>query len=433
MLETIIFASLCVSFVVLAATRWMGYRTLLRLGREQRAYFDERREAAGEGSQAEPYGVAADGPESPCSTHFTLTEVPEVSVIVVSEGDGALLEANLPYVLRQFQQRVEVIVVDISTSGTHAAVSTSDALKRIRQRFPQLRQTYVPVTCRNVDRRQLGYTLGIRAARAPWVAFTEPDCVPESYEWLSQMVELARGDDADVVLGYCNYDIAEGTPGVRRAAFGRLKRFLYYSRAALNGRAVGADACNVLVRRQWFMECGGFVPTLQAPYDVVSLAVDAHVASGRTALALCPESVVRRQSPADGAEFATDRELQFRADRCRSFRGRRLMWREGIADVALWSFALSLVAYAVCRALHYVPDLPAEVAAWLPYEAAYRPFWLCMDVPALLLLAAACLFPVAVFRRITDMLGVPSFGAYPLCWHLWRPWRRMALRWRCRK
>ncbi len=438
-IEAIILAVLCLSFILLAATRWMGYRTLLLLGRDQREFFDEHRAETmvkNAATAEECPGDIADGePGVPSPQSLSLTDVPEVSVVVVSEGDGALLEANLPYILHQMQEGVEVIVVDVSTADTHTEVSTSDALKRLRRTFPQIRQTYVPATCRNVDRRQAGLTLGIRAARAPWVALTCPDCVPESYEWLSQMLALASGDDVDMVMGYANYDVREGADGVRRAAFERLKRFVFYARSALNGRAVGADGCNILLRRDWFVGNGCFSQTLRTSFDAVSLAVDAHIERGRTALALCPETVVRQQIPDDTRSFDADRAAQFRANRHRSFRGRRLMWRETIGDVGLYGFLLAIVAYVGCRVLRYLPcELDCGMLTSLvPYEAFYRPLWLATDVPVALLLVASCVIPVVVFRSITRMFDVPSFGVYPLCWHLLRPWRAMSVRWQCRK
>ncbi len=441
MSEVIFFALLCLSFLLLALTRWTGYRTLLRLGWEQRAFFDEHRKhfAAAVPEDAEAFLPVREGSDvetSGSSPQLSLTDVPDVSVVVVSEGDGALLEANLPYILHQMHCLVEVVVVDVSAADTHTAVSTSDALKRLRQTFPQLRQTYVPATSRNVDRLQAGYTLGIRAARAPWVALTEPDCVPESYEWLSQMLVLTEGDDVDVVMGYANFDLTEDVAGVRRAAFGRLKRFICYARAALNGRAVGVDGCNVLLRREWFVGQGCFSATLHSASDAVSLAIDAHISPGRMALALCPESVVRQRCRDDVQSFAADRLAGYRADRLRSFRGRRLLsWRDGAGDVALYVFLLSFVCYLACRVVRYLPQVPegSWLATFLPYEPFYRLFWLCMDVPTLLLLAIACVVPFVVFRRITRMLDIPSFGVYPLWWHLCRPWRLMALRWRGRK
>lgn len=439
--EAIFFALLCLSFLLLVLTRWTGCRTLLRLGREQRAFFDEHRtrSAAAVSVKAEtgvPVSEVPDVQSSDSSPLHSLADVPDVSVVMVSEGDGSLLEANLPYILHQMHCHVEVVVVDASTADTHTAVSTSDALKRLRQTFPQLRQTYVPASCRNVDRLQAGYTLGIRAARAPWVALTEPDCVPESYEWLSQMLALADGGDVDVVMGYANFDLDEGVAGVRRAAFERLKRFVCYARAALNGRAIGVDGCNVLLRREWFVGQGCFPPTLHFASDAVSLAIDAHISPGRMGLALCPESVVRQRCRHDVQSFAADRLAVYRADRLRSFRGRRLLsWRDGAGDVALYLFLLSFVCFLTCRVVCYLPQVPegSWLSSFLPYEPYYRLFWLCMDVPALLLLALACVMPFVVFRRITRMLEIPSFGLYPLWWHFCRPWRLVALRWRGRR
>lgn len=474
MLEIFFFLLLLAAFVMLYFTRWSGYRALLCLWHDQSDYFDARRSARE--MPSEEMAPSEDEPLSSESEHFpsedepasedgdplsaseepfsdeegtlqepqaddvwsgrrcSLTDVPEVSVVVVSEGNGAVLEENLPYILRQTHPSFEVIVVDAASADTHTSVLTSDALKRLQQEFPHLRRTYVPQSSRNIDRRLLGYTLGIRAARAPWVAVIGPDCVPESYDWLSTMMCLT-GDDVDVVIGYANY-FQDEDAATRRASFGRLRRFLFFARAVLGGHAVGADSCNVVLRRAWFLEGGGFPYTVGVPFSAISLLVDSQTECGRVALALYPDTFVRQLFP-DDTEYLAEMRIQRRlAQRLRRSQAPWMLRRDTWADTAILLFTLSFCGYVVVRVLRYIPfaDMVRSVISpVVPYAPFYDWKWLLLDIPAFAMPVASVVLSVVTFRRLSCLFEEASFGAYPMCFHFLLPWRKLATWWKCRK
>ena len=118
-----------------------------------------------------------------------------LSVVVPVYNQARCLERNLPVLLEQEFERYEVVVV-MDESSTD---DTKDILERLEERYPHLRHTFVPATARYVSRRKLAVTLGVRAARAPWVLFTCADALPAGPHWLSRM-SAAMTDDSDFVF-----------------------------------------------------------------------------------------------------------------------------------------------------------------------------------------------------------------------------------------
>ena len=51
--------------------------------------------------------------------------------------------------------------------------------------------------------------MGIKASRHEWLVFTEPDCRPQSNQWLKQMARNFT-PATEIVLGYSNYEKVPG-------------------------------------------------------------------------------------------------------------------------------------------------------------------------------------------------------------------------------
>lgn len=437
----ILFFSLCLlAFLLLCLARWGGHRPLQQLWQEQSDFFAaQAADAAPAVGKAEAQPYAEDAPALPidqpierslcaAGTHCPhAVEVPAVSVVMVSEGNGALLADNLPYILQQTHPNFEVIVVDASTPAVATSLPTSDVLKRFQQSCPHLRHTYVPTSSRHIDRRILGYTLGIRAARAPWVVLTEPDCVPASYDWLKCLMRFAD-DETDVVVGAAGYFKDSSEPSNRRLRFERLENFLGIACRLLRGHAVGADSCNVLLRQSWFLEAGGFPHTVFTPAAALSRLIASRADARRVALALYPDTFVRQQSPPELAIPALHRRYLLPP-------GRRhrvpMLHRESLADVAVVLFIIAFLAYVALRMLRYLPlagPLRSVVGSVVPYSPVYDWQWLALDVLLLLVVVASLWLSYTTSRRLSRLFEEEPFGFYPVIYHVLLPWRRLRAR-----
>lgn len=216
------------------------------------------------------------------------------SVIITAHDQLASLQEHLATVLDQNYNDYEVVVVDMaSTDGT------KEYLEQMELRHHNLRHTAVPASARDISLDRLALTLGIRAAKYDWVVITHANCEPISPLWLSKLNEaIAAKPDAELLLAHAHY-----TPSPRswlhyKEDYYRLWHTLAAASHVLGGNsAVRADACNVAIRRQTFLNNGGFTAgqTLQAGAE--ELLANSISTPGNTVYVIAPEAAILEERP----------------------------------------------------------------------------------------------------------------------------------------
>ena len=156
------------------------------------------------------------------------TDTPPLSVILVAKDAASDLRKNLPAILEQDYPEFEVIVIYEQSSDDNC----EDVLKLLKEKYPHLHHSFIPDSARYISHKKLGITMGIKASHYDWLVFTEPNCRPESNQWLRN---LARNftPDTDIVLGYSNYEKTKGWFN-RKITFDTLLNSMRYL-----GRAIG--------------------------------------------------------------------------------------------------------------------------------------------------------------------------------------------------
>jgi len=369
--------------------RWRDYTLPARIAGKQPALAEEA-----------PVPTLPDEPKKLCS------------VVIPVHDQGNFLEENLPAMLEQDfpAGRYEVIVAD-EASTDH----TADVLKRMEEAYPHLRHTFVPPSARFIPRLKLAISLGIRAARSPWVVLTMADCRPIGRKWLRTMA-VHFTDGADFVSGYATY-INDGSRTARRAIFENLQHLLMAFSAAHNGKAIGANVCNLAVRKEAFIEKRGFADSLTVGVGEGDLLVDALAEKGRTRLELSPEAMVRRQLPSR-EELAAERLCRRQTMLALGRRGKLYHLRQAAATWALYTLLAAVAARLMLLARHTAGGM------------AYEPENLYCDVPLLLLFLTGIVLPVCLLRRGTNSLGERKFGPSTVHYEFWQPWRNLVLRFR---
>ena len=116
------------------------------------------------------------------------TELPPLSVIIVTKDSGSALTKNLPAILEQDYPEFEVIVINDKSAG-----EDENILKLLSDKYNNLYHTFIPETARYVSRKKLGIAMGIRASRYEWLVVTEPYCRPVSRNWLRRLSRRPSG------------------------------------------------------------------------------------------------------------------------------------------------------------------------------------------------------------------------------------------------
>lgn len=378
-LLAVLVACLLLLFLLLWRWRWRDYSLPARLARDL--------SPVGDGATA---SVAAE--TSLADDVIPALRRPLVSVVIAACNAAEALERYLPQMLAQDMEDYEVIVVDEASTD-----DTREVVKRLQRDDNRLRFTFVPTSAYSTDRRKLAIALGIRAARAPWVVLTEADCSAVSPAWLRHLAQ--HFDDAtDFVIGYANYDAADSRHSHLR--FERLRHQLRCFRSA-RGRAIGGDVDNLALRRDYFLEHGGYVDSLGTGCGEGDLLIDALAADGRTAVEVRCEGSVRQALP-DAFTLGSVRRQQHRALHELSPRGRSFLHRDASATTAAWCFAALAAIYIALRAFRVV------------VTACYAPVDIALDAAVVFLLLSVIVVPYLLLRRSTDILGEQRFGAFRL-------------------
>lgn len=171
-----------------------------------------------------------------------------VTAVVISANDGVAIERNIPELLEQRGVNLEVVVVDAATTD-----STSDAIKRLQHRYPELRKTYIPATHAALDLRDLAAVLGAKSARNEWLVIMHGDFCPPSSDWLLDLLQYAD-DSLCAVIDYARVSHEYDDEPGRMA---RLRQGRKMARTAMRGRAMDAAGGSVLIKKEWLLASAG--------------------------------------------------------------------------------------------------------------------------------------------------------------------------------
>ncbi len=223
-------------------------------------------------------------------------EYPSVSVVVYAYDDAENLEKFLPQLLTQdYPARMEVIVVN---DGAPAGVD--EVVARLESRFSNLYMTFVPDNSRNLSRRKLALTLGIKAARFETVALTCGNCRVLSDKWLRQLVRpIAQGKE--ISLGYSYQAVVrtndEGKEIYRSPlslwkSVDTMWNTTEYLSWAIAGRPYRGTCNNLAYRRAVFFRNKGFSKSLSLKYGDDDIFVNEVAERDNTAVELSRDSMV---------------------------------------------------------------------------------------------------------------------------------------------
>lgn len=318
--------------------------------------------------------------------------MPPVSVIVYADSDAAGLSRMLPMVLAQdYPAPFEVIVIN---DGKDEA--TADFVSRLQLDHRNLYISFVPGDTRNLSRKKLALTIGIKAARYDVLLLTCADAVIPSSRWMSLMARHFRAASVDVVIGYAAPDFSASRGlGSRFRAFDFAASGMRYLSSAILGHPYRGTGWNLAYRRSLFFRHKGFSRTLNLRYGDDDLFISEVSNRSNTAIELSAGSVPMI-APDDLPRF------------CRDVKRRRLFTASRLRVPPRGVFALCSVA----------------VWAWLAATVASVVLcWGNLVVAAFLLVAAVTLWTplVMVWRRAASVLRCPSPGLLLPLLMLWRP------------
>lgn len=217
-------------------------------------------------------------------------ETPPLSVIIVAKDSPQELQENLPFILEQAYPEFEVIVIH-----DRLAEDCDDVLKILEDKYSHLYHTFIPDSARYISHKKLGITMGIKASRYDWLVFTEPNCRPQSDQWLRK---IARNftPATEIVLGYSNYEKAPGWFN-KKITFDTLLNSMRYLGMALAGHPYMGTGRNLAYRKALYYKQKGFSSHLDLQRGEDDLFVNETANSHNVRVETSLESIIRISVP----------------------------------------------------------------------------------------------------------------------------------------
>jgi glycosyltransferase involved in cell wall biosynthesis len=129
---------------------------------------------------------------------------PPASIVIAARNEDDNLVQFLPLVLNQDYPDYEVVVVNDCSYD-----NTGDVLKEFQKKFSRLKV----VTIREDDYykhgKKMALMVGIKGTKHEHLLFTDADCVPQSRNWLRNIMK-SYSNGTEIVLGYGAYQKTKG-------------------------------------------------------------------------------------------------------------------------------------------------------------------------------------------------------------------------------
>lgn len=216
--------------------------------------------------------------------------LPRVSVIVYAQDDSYGLEATLRSILSQeYEPGYEVIVVNEGSSD-----NTRQIVGLLQVSYPDLYLTFTPDGARNLSRKKLAITIGVKAAHSDVVLITDASTVAKSPRWLHAMMRHFADDRVGVVLGYSASDAGADSGMWRRTrAFDYVSGGVTWLSAAIAGKAYRGCGANVAYRRQLFFDNKGFSSALNLRYGDDDIFINEITTQDNTAVEIGSDAITQ--------------------------------------------------------------------------------------------------------------------------------------------
>lgn len=294
-------------------------------------------------------------------------QMPDVSVIIYGTGNVEGLENLLGQIAAQrYTGKVETVVVNDGNCE-----DMSDAVTRFSLLHPEreVYYTFVPDGARNLSRKKLCLSLGVKAARHEIVVLTTCDCIICSDRWLERMTApMMRGKE--VVLGVASM---KGLKGAMNR-FDEVATIATWLTSALSGHPYRGTGYNLAYRRRLFFDNKGFAGSLTLHFGDDDIFVNRIATADNTAVALGRDALVRVTSPVPSVTYREQRLRHcYTGRKLRGALRSRLMFAISVAAMWLW-----LAATAGCIVMTLPNALPGCVALallpilWIPLVVAWK-------------------------------------------------------------
>ncbi len=262
---------------------------------------------------------------------------PGASIVVVAGSDAKALERLLGKLFDQeFDNDREVIVVNDGKNEDIKDVVTRT--KNLRH-LSNLNYTFAPEGMRNVSRRKLALTLGIKASKFPVIVCLTEQSRLYSTQWLARIMAPFARPEIDLVVGAAlpaaKFDTKRGK---RYRSFTHGADAVEWLSAAMRGKTWRAHRANMAFRRKIFFSSGGFNGALSLRAGDDDIFISKIARPDNTEVVAAAQAHVRYSTPSSCHQFRNDRPARIFSSRGLGRSTKRFF---GFSSAMVWTFVLS--------------------------------------------------------------------------------------------
>lgn len=223
-----------------------------------------------------------------------------VSVILYVSVEADVLETALTALLTQKYGKYEVIAINYGKNN-----DTEDVLKRLSLKYNHLYYTYIPQEARYLSKRKLAFTMGIKAAHYDRVLFIEPNCRPETCDWLSEISKYKK-NDSTILLGNAIYPFSKGLLQ-KNIAYEIMTDSLQYLSQAMSGSFFRGYGEYISYKKDLFVAKQGYKNHLNLRCGENDLFIHENANSNNTNVCLSQNSMTTYIEPFSRKEWIKKR------------------------------------------------------------------------------------------------------------------------------
>lgn len=266
-------------------------------------------------------------------------EQPSVSIIICAKNESQNLSDFLPSVLEQDYPNYEVIVVNDGSTD-----ESEQLLGYLETKYKHLYRTYIPEQAKNISRKKLAVTIGIKAAKNDVLLFTEANCEPKSDQWIRKMVRHFTSG-TDIVIGFSALSKSNGFFS-KYSVYDNLFTGLQYLSLALMKRPYMGVGRNLAYRKELFFSHKGFYKHLNLQAGEDDLFINEVATPLNTEVEITPKSIVTSHHNDDQRIWREDKICH--ATTLRYYKpGPVIFWRfETYSRYGFWGCLIALAVYS---------------------------------------------------------------------------------------
>ena len=315
----------------------------------------------------------------------------EVSIVICAHNEQENLKSFLPGILEQDYPNFEVIVVNDCSED-----DTKWVLQDFASKYANLKIVEIKEHIQLKHSKKFALTMGIKAAKNPYLLMTDADCQPNSSNWLKEMAGSFQ-ENKDIVLGYSPYFKFPGFLN-RLIRFETTHTAMSYLSYAIKGDAYMGVGRNLAYTKDLFFTNKGFTDHMHIKSGDDDLFVNATANRHNVEINIAPDAFVYSEPKTTWKSYYKQKARHSGASTLYKGRHQRMLGTQ-LITAALFYLAIvvaiaivpqywyiGIAAYLIrliCQVLIFRPIYKklevSDLLLWLPILDLYYYFYICFN------------------------------------------------------